>query len=68
MVTCKILIKLRETVLMGLINNFQYEQGNLVNIVWILIYTFVRNTCVCVCVCVIVLNIRFIRFIPIHNN
>lgn len=51
MVTCKILIKLRETVLMGLINNFQYEQGNLVNIVWILIYTFVRNTCVCVCVC-----------------
>lgn len=62
------MIKLRETVLMGLINNFQYEQGNLVNIVWILIYTFVRNTCVCVCVCVIVLNIRFIRFIPIHNN
>lgn len=45
------MIKLRETVLMGLINNFQYEQGNLVNIVWILIYTFVRNTCVCVCVC-----------------
>lgn len=43
------MIKLRETVLMGLINNFQYEQGNLVNIVWILIYTFVRNTCVCVC-------------------
>lgn len=53
---------------MGLINNFQYEQGNLVNIVWILIYTFVRNTRACVCVCVIVLNIRFIRFIPIHNN
>lgn len=62
MVTCKILVELRETVL---INNFQYEQGNLVNIVWILIYKFVRNTCVYVC---IVLNVRFIRFIPIHNN
>lgn len=46
------MIELRETVLMALINNFQYEQGNLVNIVWILIYTFVRNTCVRVCVCV----------------
>ena len=63
MVTCKILVELRETVL---INNFQYEQGNLVNIVWILIYKFVRNTCVYVCV--VVLDVRFIRFIPIHNN